>query len=77
MLVHDPHKLTQAAEEIAALLPSPASDEVSISTLTRNVGELVLLVMIPPALAHIRHRLPSSVRGVQVLYEIQEPYTLN
>ncbi|MCO4875788.1 hypothetical protein VOI32_15575 [Paraburkholderia caribensis] len=48
-----------------------------MSTLRRNRDETVLLVVLPRALAHLRNRLPQAIDGVDVVYQVADPLTLN
>ena len=69
--------LSIAAEHLANMLPLASRDLVSMSTLRRHSDEMVLLVVLPRNLAHLQLRLPESIDGVHVVYEVGDPPTLN
>lgn len=69
--------LSLAAAHLSDMLPLASRDTVSMSTLRRNRDETVLLVVLPRALAHLRNRLPQAIDGVDVVYQVADPLTLN
>lgn len=66
-----------AAQHLSDMLPATSRDAVSMSTLRRRPDELLLVVVLPRELSHLRNRLPEIVDGIQVVYQVAEPPTLN
>lgn len=71
------HHVAAAAAHLSELLPPSGRDDVSVSTYLRRPDELVLMVVLPPNLSHMRNRLPKVIDGVEVLYQVADPLKLN
>lgn len=76
MFPHEVSQMKVAAEHLAALLPPAARDEVSVSTY-RRPNDIVLVVVLPTRLSYMRERLPATVDGIPVIYQISDSLMLN
>jgi hypothetical protein len=76
MFHNDIHHMESAAERLSQMLPAASRDDVSVSTL-RRADEMILVVVLPVRLSHLRTRLPAAVDGVRVIYQVSDPLSLN
>lgn len=77
MYRNDLRHMAEAAEHLSALLPPASRDAVSVSTHLRRPNHLILMVILPKRLSHLRNRLPNVIDGVEVVYQVSDPLALN
>lgn len=77
MFRNDPRHVAEAAEHLSALLPPATRDDVSVSTYLRRPDQMILMVILPTRLSHLRRRLPNTIDGVEIAYQVSDPLSLN
>ncbi|WP_322008269.1 hypothetical protein [Paraburkholderia tropica] len=69
--------MADAADHLAALLPIPLHDAMTVAAMEPSCGQLLLSVGLPLSAAHLDPNLPKKVDGVPVIYSFAEPEELD
>ena len=73
----DLQRMADAADHLAALLPMPLHDSMTVAAMEPTAGQLLLSVGLPSSASHMDTTLPKRVDGVAVVYVFEDPESLD